>query len=69
MLIILVSFEIFESISITTDVFRASKNSPSNVIALNPDFDKRIAEFRDFAKNTFPNSKVLSFLNFSLQDT
>ena len=36
-----------ELISITSDVFLASKNSPSSVIVLNPDFERLIAEFLD----------------------
>ena len=53
----------------TSDAFCASKNSPSNVIVLNPDLERRIAEFRDSAKITFPNRNILSFLNLSSQET
>ena len=38
-LMIFVNFEIFELLSITTDVAFASKYSPDIVIALDPDFD------------------------------
>ena len=54
MLIILVNFEIFELLSITTDVVFASKYSPDRVIVLKPDFDKLIAIFRDSTNTTFP---------------
>ena len=64
MLIILVNFEIFELLSITTDVVLASKYSPDTVIVLKPDFDKLIAIFRDSTNTTFPNRKFLSEENF-----
>ena len=46
---ILVNFEIFEFVSMTSDAFCASKNSPSNVIVLNPDLERCIAE--GYSKN------------------
>ena len=63
MLIILVNFEIFELLSITTDVVFASKYSPDRVIVLKPDFDKLIAIFRDSTNTTFPKRKFLSDKN------
>ena len=39
MLMIDVNFEIFELLSITTEVAFASKYSPDKVIVLKPDFD------------------------------
>ena len=63
MLMILVNFEIFELLSITTDVVFASKYSPDRVIVLKPDFDKLIAIFRDSTNTTFPKRKFLSDKN------
>ncbi|CAI8203355.1 MAG: Uncharacterised protein [Candidatus Nitrosopelagicus brevis] len=59
----MVNFEIFELLSITTDVVFASKYSPDRVIVLKPDFDKLIAIFRDSTNTTFPKRKFLSDKN------
>src|SRR3989337_1355646 len=58
--IILVSFEILELKSITTEPALASKNSPSKVTALYPVFDMLRASSLDFTKTTLPKSRVLS---------
>ena len=49
--------------SITTADALASKNSPSKVIVLKPDFDILIAASRESTSITLPKRKVLSGLN------
>ena len=58
--IILVSLEILELKSTTTEPALASKNSPSKVTALYPVFDMLRASSLDFTKTTLPKSRVLS---------
>ena len=64
MLIIFVNFEIFELLSITTDVAFASKYSPDIVIALKPDFDNWIAILLDSTRITFPKRNFFRDRNF-----
>ena len=61
---IFVNFEIFEFTSIIAAFDFASKNSPSNVTTLNPDFESRCAALRDFTRIILPNKNVRSDENF-----